>query len=187
MKKNILKKNIIFWKNISTFIRQIMGEEMTLLTQHVNFEVAGSRVSGLIVSRITDIIGAPQQSLSRSMSVLLLDSNDANVVAEMRLVPGNNRRSVLRDHPKIARTMLHSRRDFVGLELLTFVATVTRRTHSLPAMRRHDSLDTTHGFIVSRPRQHQTLIKNRFRATVANLLLNLVRHMQRTAPDLHFG
>lgn len=162
-------------------------EEVTLLTQYVNFEVASSRVPGLIVSHVADVVGAPQQSLSGSMSILLLDSNDADVVAEMRLVPSNDRRSVLRDHPKIARTVLHPRRDLVGLELLAFIATVTRRTYSLPAMRRHDSLDTTRGFIVSRPRQHQTLIENWFRATVTDLLLNLVRHMQRTAPDLHFG
>lgn len=123
-----------------------------LLTQHVNFEVASSRVSGLIITHVADVVGAPQQSLPGSVAVLLLDPNDADIVRETWLVPGDNRRSVLREHPKIARTVVHFRRNLVGLKLLTLVATVTGRTHSLAAMRRHDSLDATHAFVVSCPR-----------------------------------
>lgn len=158
-----------------------------LLTQYVNFEIAAGRVSDLIVSHVTDIESAPHQSLPGSVSVLLLYLRDADIVAETRLVPGDDGRSVSRNHPEIARTVLHLGRNLVGLELLASVATVTGRTHSLSAMRRHNSLDPTYGLVVSCPCQHQTLIKNRFRATVAHLLLNLIRHVQRAAPDLHLG
>jgi len=127
---------------------------MILLTQHINFKVASSRVSSLIVSHVANVISAPHQSLPGSMSVLLLDSYDADVIGEMWLVPTDDRRSILGNYPKIAWTTSHFGRNLIDLELLTFITTITEWTHTLPAMRRHDSLDTTRGFVISRPRQH---------------------------------
>lgn len=103
------------------------------------------------MSHVTDIISAPQKSLSGSMSVLLLNFYDADVVAEKRLLPGDDGRSVLCEHPEITRAFFHARRNLIHFKLLTLVAAETGSADFLSAVRRHDSLDPTDGFVVSRP------------------------------------
>lgn len=181
--KEMFRYSARLWgKNIYIYINE---RRRVLLTQHVNLEAAAGRISGLVVSHVTDVVSAPQKGLSGSMSVLLLDSHDADVVAEARLVPGDDGRSVPREYPEIARAMLHARRNLVDLELLTLVAAEAGLADPLAAVRRHDSLNSADGLVVSRPGQHEALIEYRFRAAVAHLLLNLIRHVQRAAPDLH--
>lgn len=157
------------------------------LTQHVNLEIAASRISSLIVGHVADVVSAPEQSLSGPVSILLLHLGDVDVIAETRLVPGHNGRAVLRNHPEITRAGFHLGWDLVSLELLTLVTAVTRRADSLSAVRRHDPLDTTHSLVVPGPCQYQALIEHRFRSAIAHLLLNLVGHVQRAAPHLHLG
>lgn len=164
-----------------------MSFSVSTLTKYVNFEVAAGRVSSLIVSHIADVVRSPQKCLSRSVSALLLNSDNANVVTELWFVPRNDRRSVLGDDPQVTRTVVDLRRYLVGLQLLALAATVTWWTDSLTTVRRCNSLDSTNGFVVAGPGEHKTLVEDRFGTAVAHLFLDFVGHVKSSLPDLNLG
>ena len=119
------------------------------------------------------------------MSALFLNLRDTYVVTEVWFVPGNDRWAISGDNPKITRAVFDLGRYFVSLQLLALVATVSGLADSLSAVRRYNPLDATNNIVVSSPGEHQTLIKNRFRSAVPNLLLNFVRHVKCSAPNLN--
>lgn len=161
--------------------------KIKILTKYINFEVAASRISSLIIGNIADIVSSPQQSLSWPMSALFLNFDDTNIVTEVWLVPGNYRGTILGNHPQISRTMFNFRRHLVRLQLLAFRATVARHTNSLSAVRRHNSFNSSGNVIVSSPGQSQSLVQNRLGATVTNLFLYFVCYVQCSSPYLNFG
>lgn len=76
------------------------------------------------------------------MSALLLYVDDTHVVAEMRLVPSDQSRTVLGDDPQVTRTILDLRRNLVYFQFLTFGTYVSWGTVSLSAVRWNYSFNT---------------------------------------------
>lgn len=70
---------------------QWVGQCWTEFRQESDFEAAGSRVSSGIRCDVGDFVGAPEESLTWTMSTAFDHFRNADIIAEMWLVPRDGR------------------------------------------------------------------------------------------------
>jgi len=118
------------------------------------------------------------------VSIALINLGHANVVAEVRLIPGDHRGSVLGNHPQISGAVLHYWWFLVNYQLLTIGSRVAHRTLALSAEGGHITLHSTGCDFITRPIKDETRIENWFRSAVAHLFLDLRSDVEGSSPNL---
>jgi len=132
----------------------------TNLREDVHLESADGAVSCLVICHIGNVIVSPEKGLPWPKSLLLFDTDDADVISEDGLVPRDGRGSVLGHDPHAPWAVSHDWGDLIHVHHVTSAPGEAGWADALTTNGRNDAIHSARNPIVSIPRENQSVVND---------------------------